>query len=162
MPYKGLLYGQVVERVVVSKRRPEMPQYVPQRYASLAERCWAHDPKARPTFETVLSELRDMAAAAPELQAEIDEAAAVSVPEAPLRAKSILGRAAAAAMVRQAAGAAGAASSEDAEGGLSAAGSGGPGAAREMAQRAAGGGGAGLGAGAASGDDGNIVVVPLR
>lgn len=60
MPYKGLMYGEVVERVVVSKRRPEWPPHTPPAYAALAARCWAHEPAARPPFAVLLPLLRDL------------------------------------------------------------------------------------------------------
>ncbi|GLI62762.1 hypothetical protein VaNZ11_005504 [Volvox africanus] len=72
VPYRGLMYGEVVERVVVSHRRPEFPGHTPHEYRSLAERCWAADSAARPTFASVLAELEAMLAAAARLQAESD------------------------------------------------------------------------------------------
>jgi len=73
MPYQGLMYGEVVERVVVSHRRPVFPVYVPPAYAALASRCWAADPAARPTFASVLAALNDLAGCEAELQAHADQ-----------------------------------------------------------------------------------------
>lgn len=53
LPYAGLMYGEVVERVVVSHRRPAFPPYVPQPYVALAQGCWAASPTERPTFGQV-------------------------------------------------------------------------------------------------------------
>ncbi|KAG2440597.1 hypothetical protein HYH02_010177 [Chlamydomonas schloesseri] len=75
VPYKGLMYGEVVERVVVSHRRPEFPPHTPAAYRALAERCWAAEASARPTFKEVLAELEALLAAAPQLQAESDSVA---------------------------------------------------------------------------------------
>ncbi|KAG2424242.1 hypothetical protein HXX76_014626 [Chlamydomonas incerta] len=75
VPYKGLMYGEVVERVVVSHRRPEFPPHTPAAYRALAERCWAADAAARPTFKEVLAELEALLATAPQLQAESDSVA---------------------------------------------------------------------------------------
>ncbi len=38
-------------------RRPRFNQGVSHLYQHLAERCWGAEPKDRPSFETVLSEL---------------------------------------------------------------------------------------------------------
>ncbi|KAG2488379.1 hypothetical protein HYH03_013068 [Edaphochlamys debaryana] len=72
VPYKGLMYGEVVERVVVSHRRPEFPPHAPLAYRSLAERCWASEAAVRPTFASVLSELEAMFSNAATLQDESD------------------------------------------------------------------------------------------
>ncbi|GIM09629.1 hypothetical protein Vretimale_13478 [Volvox reticuliferus] len=82
VPYRGLMYGEVVERVVVSHRRPEFPEHTPHEYRSLAERCWAADAAARPTFVAVLAELEAMLAAAAVLQAESDMLYASMMPPA--------------------------------------------------------------------------------
>ncbi|GIL48846.1 hypothetical protein Vafri_5268 [Volvox africanus] len=92
VPYRGLMYGEVVERVVVSHRRPEFPGHTPPEYRSLAERCWAADAAARPTFAAVLAELEAMLAAAAGLQAESDMLYAAMMP--PAMATSTAGAAA--------------------------------------------------------------------
>jgi len=73
MPYQGLMYGEVVERVVVSHRRPAFPVFVPPAYAALARKCWAADPAARPTFAAVFAALEELCGQVPDLQAVADE-----------------------------------------------------------------------------------------
>lgn len=73
-PYQGLMYGEVVERVVVSHRRPAFPAFVPAAYADLARKCWVADPAARPSFTAVLEALEAMCGEVPvrEMQMHAD------------------------------------------------------------------------------------------
>ncbi|EFJ39697.1 hypothetical protein VOLCADRAFT_100649 [Volvox carteri f. nagariensis] len=77
------MYGEVVERVVVSHRRPEFPDHTPPQYRSLAERCWASDAAARPTFAAVLAEVESMLASSAVLQAQSDMLYASLTPPPP-------------------------------------------------------------------------------
>lgn len=51
--WQGLHYGVVVERVVISKERPPVPEEMPEELQLLMCRCWDDDPALRPTFEQV-------------------------------------------------------------------------------------------------------------
>jgi len=50
----------IVSRVAHENMRPVFPETAPRDYVSLAQRCWAGDPTARPTFPEVVNELRNM------------------------------------------------------------------------------------------------------
>lgn len=51
--WQGLHYGVVVERVVISKERPPVPEDMPQELELLMRRCWDDDPMQRPSFRQV-------------------------------------------------------------------------------------------------------------
>jgi hypothetical protein len=51
--WQGLHYGVVVERVVISKERPPVPEDMPDELELLMRRCWDDDPLERPTFQQV-------------------------------------------------------------------------------------------------------------
>lgn len=40
--------------------RPPIPAHCPPRLSSLIQRCWTHDPPARPTFVEIINELNDI------------------------------------------------------------------------------------------------------
>ncbi len=56
-PYAGLSPPAVLLAVLDGSLRPAMPADAPPRVAALAATCWAHDPRARPSFSQVLADL---------------------------------------------------------------------------------------------------------
>ncbi|KAL6080092.1 putative serine/threonine-protein kinase SIS8 [Balamuthia mandrillaris] len=59
-PYGGMPPFQVVFAVATEKIRPEIPDQCPPAWADLIRRCWAEDPKQRPSFQQVLECLEGM------------------------------------------------------------------------------------------------------
>ncbi|KAK9815222.1 hypothetical protein WJX72_000200 [[Myrmecia] bisecta] len=55
-------HAQVIHAVAIQHKHPEFPPDSPPKYADLALRCMSAEPKQRPTFETVIAELREMLA----------------------------------------------------------------------------------------------------
>uniref|UniRef100_A0A383WP55 Protein kinase domain-containing protein n=1 Tax=Tetradesmus obliquus TaxID=3088 RepID=A0A383WP55_TETOB len=51
--YQGLHYGTVVERVVIQKQRPTIPDDMPQEYSLLMSTCWDAEPTSRPSFQQI-------------------------------------------------------------------------------------------------------------
>ncbi|WIA13591.1 hypothetical protein OEZ85_007157 [Tetradesmus obliquus] len=52
--YQGLHYGAVVERVVIQKQRPTIPDDMPQEYSLLMSTCWDAEPTSRPSFQQIV------------------------------------------------------------------------------------------------------------
>ncbi|ORY20339.1 kinase-like protein [Rhizoclosmatium globosum] len=50
-------YPQTVIDMVMSGKRPRRTPDIPDQVWNLIERCWAHDPKQRPTFDTIYYEI---------------------------------------------------------------------------------------------------------
>jgi len=50
----------VFEQVVKLRKRPPIPQNIPLTLQKLIEKCWAHEPNDRPTFEQILKCLDDI------------------------------------------------------------------------------------------------------
>jgi hypothetical protein len=48
---------QIVYKVAVERARPKKPEDVHEGLWALMERCWAHDPAARPTFVEIQAEM---------------------------------------------------------------------------------------------------------
>ena len=51
---------QIIYYVGVLNQRPKMPATAPEKLKILIEDCWSNDPKARPTFESILTTLYNM------------------------------------------------------------------------------------------------------
>lgn len=51
---------QLIFKVVHQQYRPPLPADCTPGYVALMERCWQHDPKARPSASEVLEALREM------------------------------------------------------------------------------------------------------
>ncbi|KXZ45700.1 hypothetical protein GPECTOR_51g685 [Gonium pectorale] len=64
-PYRGTPGALLGHQTASEGRRPLFPPGTPLRYRNLAERCWAHDAAARPTFSQILDELIAMRAEVP-------------------------------------------------------------------------------------------------
>ncbi|KAI8466889.1 MAG: hypothetical protein J3K34DRAFT_460676 [Monoraphidium minutum] len=60
-PYEGLTKDAIVSRVHKQQLRPHLPSATPAGYRGLAQRCWAHDPDARPRLDEVVAELSRIA-----------------------------------------------------------------------------------------------------
>ncbi|KAK8876047.1 hypothetical protein M9Y10_006231 [Tritrichomonas musculus] len=58
VPWEGLNLYQIIGNVLAHHMRPPIKDGVPQAYRSLIEKCWAQDPKCRPSFGEVLEMLR--------------------------------------------------------------------------------------------------------
>lgn len=60
VPFKDLFsITQVFINVVVQGRRPEFTFPVPNSYRQLIEKCMSYDPCDRPTFDQILSQLKN-------------------------------------------------------------------------------------------------------
>ena len=53
VPWAGLNPMQVGMQVMVQRKRPPPPAGAPPDLVGLMERCWSHDPAARPSFEAI-------------------------------------------------------------------------------------------------------------
>lgn len=71
VPFKGLEGVQVAWLVVVNGERLTIPTTCPAKFANLMKKCWLADPKKRPNFREVLTELKSMGSDA-SLQRETD------------------------------------------------------------------------------------------
>lgn len=60
MSYQGLLWGQVIQLVVVEGKRPDFEPHAPAAYKDLACKCWAKEPSTRPSFTSVVAHLEEM------------------------------------------------------------------------------------------------------
>jgi hypothetical protein len=58
--YQGLHYGAVVERVVIQKQRPPVPDDMPDEYSLLMSSCWDAEPNNRPSFSQIATCLEIM------------------------------------------------------------------------------------------------------
>ena len=59
-PFAGAAIGQVVYGVIYANARPEVPPWLPPRYAALVRACWSAEVGDRPTFAGILGELGEM------------------------------------------------------------------------------------------------------
>lgn len=71
VPFKGLLGVQVAWVVVQEEERLTIPSSCPEKFAKLMKKCWLTEPKERPNFNEILSELKSMSGDA-SLQQETD------------------------------------------------------------------------------------------
>lgn len=55
--FENIKYNIMISYEVCNGNRPEIDSNVPVSYRSLIEKCWAQDPKNRPTFDEILNEL---------------------------------------------------------------------------------------------------------
>ncbi|GJR45982.1 PAC motif-containing protein [Tanacetum coccineum] len=60
IPWADLDIMQVIEAVGFMNQRLEIPKDVDREWASLIESCWCSEPQSRPTFQEILSKLKDL------------------------------------------------------------------------------------------------------
>ena len=60
--WPGLSGGQVVNEVVVKRRRPIFPPHMPVKVIALADRCWSDNPLQRPDFNEILAAVDNLIA----------------------------------------------------------------------------------------------------
>lgn len=65
-PFSGMMHGNIIERVLVQKKMPEIPADMPPLYVDVMRRCWSYEADARPSFADVLELLCDLRAEAVE------------------------------------------------------------------------------------------------
>ena len=58
MPWRGLNQMQIMMQVCIQKDRPKIDGGAPDDLVALMQRCWDHEPDARPTFAAIKAELR--------------------------------------------------------------------------------------------------------
>lgn len=73
-PWKGMMMGEIMSKVMVEGQRLQFGPMVPKAYAAIAQQCWQEDPAARPTFEQLVVLLQQLQQQEHALQ---DEVAAV-------------------------------------------------------------------------------------
>ena len=64
--------------IVLSGNRPELPMDINKKFKSLIWKCWDGNPKARPTFVTIVSELMDLIAETKDLECILQKSNFVS------------------------------------------------------------------------------------
>ena len=57
IPWRGLNPVQVAMQILTKQARPAVPEGAPADLVALMQRCWAHEPDARPTFAAIKAEL---------------------------------------------------------------------------------------------------------
>ena len=57
VPWRGLQPVQVTRKVVDKRERPPPPEGAPTDLVALMQRCWDHEPDARPTFAAITAEI---------------------------------------------------------------------------------------------------------
>ena len=68
-PFDGLMHGNIIERVLLQKKMPDVPCDTPPLYVDVMRRCWSYSADARPSFAEVLELLCDVRAEAAEWDA---------------------------------------------------------------------------------------------
>ena len=57
IPWRGLNPVQVAMQILTKQARPAVPEGAPADLVALMQRCWAHEPDARPKFAAIKAEL---------------------------------------------------------------------------------------------------------
>jgi serine/threonine-protein kinase CTR1 len=57
VPFRNLNPHQAALAVIAEDKRPDIPAFVPPKFAQLMQSCWQRDPKARPSMQSVLQSL---------------------------------------------------------------------------------------------------------
>ena len=57
VPWYGLKPVQITRKVVDKRERPPPPEGAPTDLVALMQRCWDHEPDARPTFAAITAEI---------------------------------------------------------------------------------------------------------
>ncbi|KAK8880769.1 hypothetical protein M9Y10_003457 [Tritrichomonas musculus] len=58
VPFKNITVFKL-QSMIVSGNRPDIPEYLPDVYKNLIERCWAQDPNDRPSFKEIKTILQN-------------------------------------------------------------------------------------------------------
>lgn len=58
-PFHGYTQDQVFDEVIANRCRPEFKRPIPEVYKQLIEKCWSDDPNERPSFNSIVKELRN-------------------------------------------------------------------------------------------------------
>lgn len=58
IPFQGFTEDKIFNEIIVSRYRPEFKNPIPDAYRNLIERCWSDNPLDRPSFKSIVSELR--------------------------------------------------------------------------------------------------------
>lgn len=58
-PFSNLNFHQLIFKIAIQNERPELTKEIPEIYQNLIKKCWAPDPKQRPTFEAIVNDLRN-------------------------------------------------------------------------------------------------------
>lgn len=61
VPFDGLLYFDILTRILTEKSRLEIPEDCPREYTQLMSDCWDEDPKKRPAFSQIIPRLEGFA-----------------------------------------------------------------------------------------------------
>ncbi len=70
---------QVIHKVVIEHKRPDLPYSVPTQVAQLAADCWQQNPDARPSFQQLVTRLEDLNGNVEQLLAQVHQAEQGSV-----------------------------------------------------------------------------------
>ena len=65
IPWRGLNPMQVGMQILNKQARPAVPEGAPADLVALMQRCWAHEPGARPKFAAIKAELLGSGPATP-------------------------------------------------------------------------------------------------
>ena len=65
IPWRGLNPVQVAMQILTKQARPAVPEGAPADLVALMQRCWAHEPGARPKFAAIKAELLGSGPATP-------------------------------------------------------------------------------------------------
>ncbi|XP_023933531.1 tyrosine kinase receptor Cad96Ca-like [Lingula anatina] len=74
-PYPGITSGRELIREIRSGYRMEKPQHCTQELYNMMMMCWEEEPTERPTFDNLVTSLRDMANEEMKLHVDVDRAA---------------------------------------------------------------------------------------
>ena len=58
-PFTNVISPKGIKQIILDEEsRPQIPETICESYRNLIERCWSQKPELRPTFETIVDELR--------------------------------------------------------------------------------------------------------
>eukprot|EP00775_Hariotina_reticulata_P011898 gene11898-12042_t len=76
VPWYGMMMGEIMNAIMIQGRRLHYGPLVPKGYRELSQSCWVDDPKERPTFTSIVSQLQAMMDEAQDMQAEAQASSA--------------------------------------------------------------------------------------
>src|SRR5690349_11722944 len=59
-PFPAMNPHQAALAVITEDKRPDIPAFVPPKFAELIQACWNRDPLKRPNLENVIEKLEDL------------------------------------------------------------------------------------------------------